>query len=299
MTRTTLGVATLIACALLAMPAEASPTIRQIAEADLPSVVTITIHDKAGQIVALGSGFVVRDGLIATNDHVVAGAKGVTVYFSDGHSVESPGYAAADVTNDIAIIRADTGRALALPLAQSDDVHVGDAVVAIGSPIGLAGTVSSGIVSALRDDDYGKMIQMTAPISHGSSGGALIDADGEVIGVTSNVVEDGENLNFARPIEFVSGAMLKMTSATYAFSGLAPPPDPDAGPDDGGGSSGGSDGGGDQQAPPANPSGMVWVNTQTGVYHRPGSRYYGHTKQGTYMTEKDAIAKGYHLASHG
>jgi S1-C subfamily serine protease len=275
------------------MPASATPSIREIAEGDLPSVVTVIVHDKAGNAVSLGSGVVVRSGLIVTNVHVVAGAEGVTVFFSDGRAAESPGYAIADTTHDIAVIRADTGRCLALPLAQHDNVHVGDAVVAIGSPEGYAGTVSTGIVSALRSDDSGSVIQITAPISHGSSGGALLNADGEVIGVTFSGVDEGQNLNFAYPVQYVRDAMLKMTAATSSYAGL---PEPVDAQDNG---STGSKGSGGEDQPPSDSPDTVWVNTETGIYHRQGSRYYGHTKHGKYMSEKDAVAKGYHPASRG
>ena len=145
---------------------------------------------------ALGSGFVIdKSGHIVTNYHVVEGAEQVEVSFSnqDTHKATIVG---TDPSTDLAVLRVDvSSRALTpLALADSDDVKVGDPVVAIGNPFGLDRTVTAGIVSALQRNvtspngsNIDHVIQTDAPINPGNSGGPLLDAEGEVIGVNSQI----------------------------------------------------------------------------------------------------------------
>jgi S1-C subfamily serine protease len=166
---------------------------------------------------ALGSGFVIdMAGHIVTNYHVVEGARRVEVSFSNNDSVSAV-VVGADPSTDIAVLRVDLGsRALTpLLLGDSDGVRVGDAVVAIGNPFGLARTVTSGIVSALQrpiqaPNGYtiDHVIQTDAALNHGNSGGPLLNAAGEVIGVNSQIQtgagSDGSvGIGFAVPINTV------------------------------------------------------------------------------------------------
>lgn len=171
-------------------------TMRQIADQFLPSVVQITIKGRDGQVTALGSGFVTAHNLIATNIHIVHDATTVTVNFPNGHSVEAYGTAGSDKSSDLAILYANTGTAKPLPIS-SASAHIGDTVIALGSPEGLSGSMSTGIISGIRFLSGARVLQTTAPISHGSSGGPLLNASGEVIGITSFMMIDGQNLNFA------------------------------------------------------------------------------------------------------
>jgi hypothetical protein len=173
-------------------------TMRHIAEKCLPSVVMITIRGYDGQVIASGSGFVIEKNLIATNVHVVQDAHEVTVNFTNGRSVEAPGVVNGDNTSDLAILYADTGTTLPISLAPIP-AHIGDTVIALGSPEGLSGSMSTGIISGIRIVSGIKVLQTTAPISHGSSGGPLLNEFGEVLGVTSFMLKDGQNLNFAYP----------------------------------------------------------------------------------------------------
>jgi len=177
-------------------------SMRQIADMCLPSVVMITVRGADGQITKTGSGFVIADHLIATNVHVVDSAHEVTINFSDGRSVEALGIVNEDTSSDLAMLYADTGIAKPLLIA-ADSPHIGDIVVALGSPEGLSGSMSTGIISGLRMIPGIKVLQTTAPISHGSSGGPLLNETGEVLGVTSFMLNDGQNLNFAYPVYFL------------------------------------------------------------------------------------------------
>ncbi|MGO8671527.1 MAG: S1C family serine protease [Capsulimonadaceae bacterium] len=309
------------ACCRAQAPAPARPepmSVRQIAEAALPSVVTIVIDDSSGQTSGLGSGFVVAQDAVVTNIHVIAGAGWVNVNFPDGRSVQARGVIAADPERDLAVIRVETGKVAPLPLADPADVHVGDQTVALGSPLGLTESVSSGIVSALRLQDHEQIVQTTAPISHGSSGGPLLDDNGEVIGVDSMILPDGENLNFAVSSQYIGPLLAHPSPALLPWSTFQSQPGDDGGdtkpPADGPATKptgpghetaqGDSGGDGDRAKPPPPPppppgshEPMVWVNTNTGIYHMPGSRYYGKTHAGQYMTESQARAKGYRRAA--
>jgi hypothetical protein len=180
-------------------------SVAQLGVADLvkkssDAVVLIVISNSAGQETALGSGFVVSaDGEIATNYHVIKEAHSAVVKLSNGAFFPVSGVLAADPDKDLAIIKVSGKNLPFLSLERIDKLHVGDRVVAIGSPLGLEGTVSDGIVSALRDDGDKKWIQTTAPVSHGNSGGPLLNMSNHVVGVITWGKENGQNLNFAAP----------------------------------------------------------------------------------------------------
>lgn len=172
-------------------------TTQQIARLALPSIVRLTVLDASGKPSVQGSGIVVGKNLIATNVHVIKGAHAVTANFQNGRSETVHGLVALDEARDLALIYANTSGVRELPLATDGSAQVGDPVVAVGSPEGLGGSLSTGIISAIRLLGNTKVIQTTAPISHGSSGGALMDIYGRVLGVTSFYIGDGQNLNFA------------------------------------------------------------------------------------------------------
>ena len=166
-------------------------TPQQIAEDILPSTVLLEMKDSNGQRYGLGSGFFVREGEIATNFHVVEGAyEGSAKLFDQTERYDIEGYTALDVNNDLIILKIkDRDQTIvsraALPLGDSESVRPGDQIYAVGNPEGLEGTISDGIISGIRILNTGdKRIQITAPISPGSSGGAVLNTDGEVIGVS-------------------------------------------------------------------------------------------------------------------
>jgi putative serine protease PepD len=181
-------------------------SIAGVAAKVLPSVVQIKVETANGG--GTGSGFVLDDdGYIVTNNHVVtdAGSSGVTVTFADGTTADAR-VVGTSGSYDLAVLKVNAKGLKALPLGNSDSVVVGDPVIAIGSPLGLSGTVTSGIVSAKdrpvtagetggSDSAYINAIQTDAAINPGNSGGPLVNLDGEVVGVNSAIATLGGSLS--------------------------------------------------------------------------------------------------------
>jgi Trypsin-like peptidase domain len=206
----------LAACiTLLAVPAVKAQTtqkdIRTIAKAANGAVVSVVMSDKGGHAITQGSGFFISaDGMILTNYHVIATGSSAIVKLPDGAMYAVDGVLAFDKTRDIAVIQAHGKNFRTLTLGNSNLVQIGDNVVAIGTPLSLESTVSNGIVSGIRvmEKEGGKYLQITAPISPGSSGGPLFNMAGDVVGITTMYVQGGENLNFAIPINDRFSALL-------------------------------------------------------------------------------------------
>jgi len=185
----------------------------------LLSGITADRSREEGATASLGSGFVVRaDGMIVTNRHVILGARKVHVHLPDGRDVTAD-IVGADAFTDIALLRVHAGNLPALRLGSSEDVSVGDAVIAIGNPFGLGQSVSAGIVSAraraLEDDPYINFLQTDAAINRGNSGGPLLSTTGTVVGVTSVIFSPSGGsvgLGFAIPAETVT-AVIKQLEA--------------------------------------------------------------------------------------
>jgi hypothetical protein len=193
-------------------------------EAILPSVVTLVTYAIDGEVIGQGSGFVLLDKRIATNRHVIEGARRVEVRSSKGELLGSFTFAeAVSPTADIAILPALSQLPEGLALT-TDPPRVGEPVYAIGSPLGLPNTLSNGIISAIRNDLASPMLQITAPISPGSSGGPVINMRGEVLGVATASIRAGQNLNFAVPSRIVQ-ALANRPSTRRDFPPLPPPDD--------------------------------------------------------------------------
>jgi S1-C subfamily serine protease len=188
----------------------------------------------------LGSGFVIdKDGHIITNYHVVEGAQSVEVSFSNRETMRAR-IVGVDPATDIAVLKVDArARALTpLKLGDSDTVRVGDSVVAIGNPFGLERSITAGIVSALqreiaapnRFSAIDHVIQTDAPINHGNSGGPLLNAQGQVIGVNAQIETGGTTdgnvgIGFAIPIDTVkdvAAQLIKNGKVEHAFLGVRP-----------------------------------------------------------------------------
>ena len=167
-------------------------TPQQIATDTLPSTVLLEMEDSNGQPHGVGSGFLIEGGEIVTNLHVVEKAyKGSAKLFNLTERYEIAGYTALDVNNDLIILRIKNHQdqtiveKVPLRLGDSDVVRQGETIYAVGNPEGLEGTISDGIISGIRMLNTGhKRIQITAPISPGSSGGPVLNTNGEVIGVS-------------------------------------------------------------------------------------------------------------------
>ena len=174
-------------------------TARDIVEKYKPAIVRI--ENRLGTQVGVGTGFFVTDkGRVATNLHVITGGGALSVKLSDGTVFEVQRVIAVDADKDLAVIEIDSPTKMPTgPLGDSDKVVPGDAVVAIGNPMQLDFTVSDGLISSVRAIEDGVILQISAPISQGSSGGPLFNSFGQVIGVATAVSERGQNLNFGVP----------------------------------------------------------------------------------------------------
>jgi serine protease Do len=153
----------------------------------------------------LGTGFIVREnGWIATNLHVIAVTQPLWAILADGRKLPVVEVVAASREHDLAIVRVEATGLPVLELADSDRVRPGDPVVVIGHPLGLEDTVSNGLVSATRHVADGlDVLQISAPIAPGSSGGPLFDVHGQVIGIAALIMHGGQNLNFALPANYL------------------------------------------------------------------------------------------------
>lgn len=177
---------------------------RQLAQSTFPSVVLLVMQDANGQPVSLGSGFFVADGIIVTNLHVVRGtSSGQVKLVGQTRTYAIRGVVGINANADIVLLEVPGANAPPLELSRGTDLAVGDVVYAVGNPEGLEGTFSQGIVSGLRGSGPDKLLQITAPISPGSSGGPIINSRGEVVGVAVATFREGQNLNFAVPASYV------------------------------------------------------------------------------------------------
>ncbi len=202
----------------------AQENIADVVKRSSDAVVQITISNSAGQATALGSGFLISaDGEVVTNYHVIKEAHSAIVNLSNGAFFPVNGVLASDADRDLAIIKVSGKNLPFLTLGDIGSVHVGDHVVAIGSPLGLEGTVSDGIVSAIRDVAGRTWIQTTAPVSHGNSGGPLLDMTDHVVGVITwgKNPELGQNLNFAAPCNGVAELLLIAHQQTKPLQAVA------------------------------------------------------------------------------
>ena len=163
------------------------------------SVVFLALEGGDGE--KIGSGVVVdAGGVILTNYHVIDGAIGGVVTASNGTKYPIVGVMDFDAKLDVAVIKIDAVGLSPVELGDSDSVKVGQAVVAIGNPMGLQNTVSTGVVSGVREIDGRRLIQTSAPVTHGSSGGGLFDMSGRLIGIIVAGIKGGGDLNFAIPV---------------------------------------------------------------------------------------------------
>jgi hypothetical protein len=177
---------------------------RDIAKTAFKSVVLLEMSDANGQPLSLGSGFFVADGVIATNAHVIEGAYGGTAkLIGNNQRIQILGSIIVDRHADLALLKVDSS-APSLALGPTASPTVGDHVYVVGNPLGLEGTFSEGIVSGVRSIGTDSILQMTAPISPGSSGGPVMDNTGAVIGVSVATFQDGQNLNLAVPVSYLA-----------------------------------------------------------------------------------------------
>lgn len=190
-------------------------TITQIVQNCGDSVVLVKSIDKEGQEIGLGSGFLVtKDGGIITNYHLIESALNVSIEFSNGKTYTTVSFIVGDPSLDIAVLNIDSkgDQFSPLILGDSDCLQVGEKVAAIGNPFGWRNSISDGLISGIREIDGLSLLQITTPISPGSSGGALLNMRGEVIGITTLASLWGaQNLNFAIPINSLKSLVKNWT----------------------------------------------------------------------------------------
>jgi TPR repeat protein len=176
----------------------------QIASRSVPATVTVMTVDANGDTIGHGSGFLLGSfGVLVTNWHVLRGAVAAAVALPDGRRYEQVSFFRGDSLADIALLKIS---ASGLPTLTPCDTEpeVGEPVVAIGSPLGFAGTVSVGIVSATRVENGVNVLQISAPLSPGSSGGPVLDTEGCVVAVAAAYVEEAPYIGFATPVRYVT-----------------------------------------------------------------------------------------------
>ena len=182
---------------IVAQPESLPDLVRRIK----PSVVSVLTYDAKGEPWISGSGFFIRPGEVITNRHVIDGAHRVEIHTLDGKGRTYPvtGTLAVDEEGDLALLRVELPAERSRPLAFASTLPAeGEQVFVIGNPLRLEGSVSDGIVSAVREvPDLGPIIQTTAPVSHGNSGSPLLNMRGQVIGIVTVKVTNGQNINLA------------------------------------------------------------------------------------------------------
>jgi Tfp pilus assembly protein PilF len=177
--------------------------LKALAKKARPAVMLLVVSDSSGKEIATGTGFLVSaDGKLITNHHVIEKAAGVVAKAENGGLFPVEGVLASDVKNDLVLLKLNGKDLPFLTLGNSDNIEVGTRIAVIGSPLGLEGTLSEGIVSAIRDlMGERRSLQITAAISPGSSGSPVLNAKGEIVGVAVSLLKEGQSLNFAIPAE--------------------------------------------------------------------------------------------------
>jgi len=202
-------------------------TAQQIVQKAFPSVVLVVVEDADHKSTGFGSGFFVTEKVIATNFHVIKGISGgYAQVVGKKEKYRLTGIVAVDEEQDLVLLSLDLlgveGQNMH-PLHLSDiPPQVGDSIYAIGNPLGLEGTISSGIISATRTFKDRSLLQITAPISEGSSGGPVIDLSGKVVGISASTFKEGQNLNLAVPVKYLAVLIPKISDPKPFISASTP-----------------------------------------------------------------------------
>jgi S1-C subfamily serine protease len=204
--------ATLLFSTGLRLAGQANFNSAEIAKRAAPAVVTIKVQTTDGEVV--GSGFIVSgDGKIVTSLHVIRGVRRGSVQLQAGDIFDSFNVRAVDERRDLAIIQVAGFDLPTVELGNSNDIQPGEPVLLVGSPQGLQGTITAGVVSAIRDLPEGlKVIQTDASVNPGNSGGPLLNSRAQAIGVLGFRLRDSSGLNFAVPINYIRGMLNSIQS---------------------------------------------------------------------------------------
>lgn len=196
--------------------------LKDVIKSVMPSTVIVVTYDDQDQPLQQGSGFFITDsGEVISNYHVMSGADKAAIKAPNGSIYGVTSVIAEDVTSDLIKLQADVkGSKVQFLTINRTAPEVGEKVVIIGSPVGLESTVSDGIISAVRDvPGFGSIIQTTAPISPGSSGSPVVNMKGEVLGVASAQMREGQNLNFVIPSAKIIELYEKKLAPSFAKKG--------------------------------------------------------------------------------
>jgi S1-C subfamily serine protease/Tfp pilus assembly protein PilF len=190
--------------------------VKKLAATTRPAVALVTVLDKSGKPLKLGTGFFVSpDGKLVTNAHVIEGADSASAKLENGATYSIRGVLKAALDKDLVLLQADAKDVPSLTVSRAPSLpEVGSRIAVIGSPLGLEGTVSEGIISGHRDAKKdNQWLQMTAAVSPGSSGSPVVDENGKVVGIATFLIYNAQALNFARPIAYIS-ELLDQSKAT-------------------------------------------------------------------------------------
>ena len=200
---------TALALVAAVVPINSQDLLPELVRRIKPSAVAIETFDSRNEKLSRGSGFFIEVDRIVTNRHVIEGAYRAEIHSSTGAVFPVKGVLAVDAEGDLAVLKIDTAANVRpLPLDKTSPQE-GESVVVIGNPLGLEGSVTNGIVSAVRDiPTFGRIIQITAPISSGSSGSPVVNMQGQVIGIATLQITGGQSVNFAIPSERISQLQL-------------------------------------------------------------------------------------------
>jgi hypothetical protein len=216
-----------LAAVMAAAAIEKPTTARQAPRADIASLSRSVVTIRADRITGegIGSGLILDStGVIVTAAHVIKGVNSLVVRLTSGEELDVEGIAEVDPRLDLAILRVAGFGMPAARLGNSDSVRLGDRIFAIGSPLGLERSVSDGLLSSFRINEGVRLMQISAPVSPGSSGGPIFAEDGAVVGIVISGIRGGgaENLNFALPINYVRGKLALLGSRKLLSVAEAP-----------------------------------------------------------------------------
>src|SRR5690349_6301843 len=212
----------LVLLLIIPIKAQAQDILPELVRRIKPSAVAIETFDSHGEKLSRGSGFFIDADRIVTNRHVLEGAFRAEVHSSTGAVFPVKGVLAVDAEGDIAVLKIDPPSPAIRPLPlDKTSPQEGESVVVIGNPLGLEGSVTNGIVSAVRDiPTFGRIIKITAPISSGSSGSPVVNMQGQVIGVATLQITGGQSVNFAIPSERISQLQIAQTQPMSSLADL-------------------------------------------------------------------------------
>jgi S1-C subfamily serine protease len=214
------GMLLMLFCTTVASAQEA--WIEKVASQASPAVVTVLSFDEKDERIGLGSGFIVRsDGLIVTNYHVIQGGASVEVRSKTIGAYNVSGVVAVSREKDFAVLKINAANLPVIRLGNSSDVKLGESVMVIGNPKGLTGTISAGLISQFRQEESFSLLQTSAPIYPGNSGGPLINKRGEVIGVVTARFGDSPTLGLALPVNHIAAELRKGTEVSHSLATLA------------------------------------------------------------------------------